>query len=204
MNTDHIQFSIIITVYDQAYDLQRNLPAYLTQVYEPGYEVIVVDEYSTDETPDTLKLLKNSYPQLYTTFLPKPEWFVRRHKQALNIGVKAAKNNWMIFADVNHQPVGDDILNTISELIHDDADVTLGHLRKKGIKLQTFDLYDAAADHIICHRYDFVIVRRQVVYDVLKYIGKKPSWSERISMKWRIWWKNLLSSYERITYLPKE
>ncbi len=204
MNTDHKKISIIITAYDQAHDLQQNLPAFLTQDYEPGYEVIVVDEYSTDETPDTLKLLKNSYPQLYTTFLPKPEWFVRRHKQALNIGVKAAKNNLILFADVKHQPIGNNILSAIVQLVHDDADVTLGHLRKKGIKLQTFDLYDAAADHMMCHRYDFVIVRRAVIYDVLKYIGTSPSRKERLGMKWRIWWKNLLSTYERITYMPKE
>ena len=45
-----------MTVYDQAYELQENLTAFLTQQYAPGYEVVVVDESSTDETPDILKL----------------------------------------------------------------------------------------------------------------------------------------------------
>ena len=49
-------FSIVMTVYDQAHDLEENLPAFLTQEYEPGYEVIVVDESSTDNTEDVLKL----------------------------------------------------------------------------------------------------------------------------------------------------
>ena len=62
-----------MTVYDQAYELQENLTAFLTQQYQPGYEVVVVDESSTDETPDILKLLKKDYPNLYTTFLPKSE-----------------------------------------------------------------------------------------------------------------------------------
>ena len=57
MNISKQGFSIIITVYDQAHELKENLPAYLTQVYEPGYEVMVVDETSTDDTPDVLKLL---------------------------------------------------------------------------------------------------------------------------------------------------
>ena len=51
-------FSILITVYNQANELRDNLPAYLTQQYEQGYEVIVIDESSSDEPPDVLKLLK--------------------------------------------------------------------------------------------------------------------------------------------------
>ena len=70
MNKDERRFSFIMTVYDQAYELQENLTAFLTQQYQPGYEVVVVDESSTDETPDILKLLKKDYPNLYTTFLP--------------------------------------------------------------------------------------------------------------------------------------
>ena len=58
MNTSKQGFSIIMTVYDQAHELKENLPAYLTQAYESGYEVIVVDETSTDDTPDILKLYK--------------------------------------------------------------------------------------------------------------------------------------------------
>ena len=41
-----------MTAYDQAYELKESLPVFLTQQYEPGYEVVVVDESSTDETAD--------------------------------------------------------------------------------------------------------------------------------------------------------
>ena len=71
MNIDKQGFSIIMTAYNQADELKENLPAYLSQTYEPGYEVIVVDETSSDDTPDVLKLYKQDYPILYTTFLPK-------------------------------------------------------------------------------------------------------------------------------------
>ena len=92
-------FSIIMTVYDQAYELEENLPAFLTQVYEPGYEVIVVDESSTDNTEDVLKLAKNNYPQLYTTFLPRPNRLEYRTKLSFPIGVHAAKNDCLHIAD---------------------------------------------------------------------------------------------------------
>ena len=215
-------FSIIMTVYDQDYDLKDNLPAFLEQKYEPGYEVIVVDESSTDETPDVLKLLKNDYKNLYTTFLPKPQYFVKRKMQALNIGIKAAKHDWLIFANANHQPVGDDILQAVNDTMDATADLTLGYLTKKGIKLQTFVEYQQAKDHITrierkiqkvrkrarknfrFGRYDFIIVRKDVAVDILKYYEQRPSFWQRQLLRWRIFWKNLFSSYERITYLPKE
>ena len=222
MNTNERGYSIIMTVYDQDYDLKDNLPAFLEQKYEPGYEVIVVDESSTDETPDVLKLLKNDYKNLYTTFLPKPQYFVKRKMQALNIGIKAAKHDWLIFANANHQPVGDDILQAINDTMDATADLTLGYLTKKGIKLQTFVEYQQAKDHITrierkiqkvrkrvrknfrFGRYDFIIVRKDVAVDILKYYEQRPSFWQRQLLRWRIFWKNLFSSYERITYLPKE
>ena len=62
--------SIVMTVHDQAELLEQNLPAFLTLTYEGQYEVIVVDDMSTDETPDVLKRIKAEYPRLYSTFLP--------------------------------------------------------------------------------------------------------------------------------------
>ena len=210
-----------MTVYDQDYDLKENLSAFLTQQYEPGYEVIVVDEASTDDTPDVLKLLQNDYKNLYTTFLPKPEYFVKQKMQALNIGLKAAKNDWIIFANVSHQPVGDDILQAINDTFDATADLTLGYLTKKGIKLQAFPEYEGAEDYITrierkiqkvrrrvrknfrFGRYNFIIVRKDVAVNILKYYERRPSFWKRQAMRWRIFWKNLFSSYERITYLPK-
>lgn len=222
MSTNERRFSIIMTAYDQAYELKENLPVFLSQQYEPGYEVVVVDESSTDETADLLKLLKNDYPNLYTTFLPKSEGYALSKKQAYNIGVKAAKNDWLIFANANHPPVGDDVLQAISDSIDTTADLTLGYLTKKGIKLQAFVEVDSAKDHITrierklrkvrkrkrhhyrWGRYDFIVTRKQQAFDMLKYFELRPSFFARQAMRWRIFWKNLFSHYEYITYLLKE
>lgn len=222
MNTNERKFSIIMTVYDQDYDLRDNLPAFLEQKYEPGYEVIVVDESSTDETPDVLKLLKNDYKNLYTTFLPKPTYYVKRKMQSLNIGLKAAKNDWIIFANANHKPDGDYILQAINDTFDDTADVVLGYLARKGIKLQSFVECHDVRNHIIRKerklqkvrtrkrknfrwgRYDFIIIRKSLAVEILGYYEQTPSFWKRQLIRLRIFWTNLMSSYERITYLPKE
>lgn len=218
MNTDNRRFSIIMTSYDQAHELEENLPAFLTQKYEPGYEVIVVDESSTDETPDILKILKSNYPNLYTTFLPKSEGYKLSKKQAYNIGIKASKNDWIIFTDLNKKPVADDILQAISDTIEPSADLTLGYMTRKGIKMQTFDNYQEAEDHIVrierrlqkvrkrerrnfrWGRYSFIVVRKEAATSILKYFELNPSFIERQAIRWKIFWKNFASHYERITY----
>ena len=66
------KFSIIIAAHDQAGLLEANLQAFLSVAREANGEVIVVDDMSTDDTPDVLKRLKvENSDVLYSTFLPK-------------------------------------------------------------------------------------------------------------------------------------
>ena len=109
-------FSIIMSVCDDACLIEENLPAFLEQEYEPGYEVIVVDESSTDNTADVLKLQKNEHPNLYTTFLPRPNRLVNRPRLALTLGVKAAKNDWVVFTDISTPPPSSQWLAELSAL----------------------------------------------------------------------------------------
>ena len=222
MNKDERRFSVIMAVYDQAYELKENLTAFLTQQYQPGYQVVIVDESSTDETPDILKLYKKDYANLYSTFLPKSKGYALSKKQAYNIGIKAATNDWLIFTNANYAPVNADILQAINNQFDDTADLTLGYLTKRGIKLQAFYDVDEAKDHItrmerrlqkVRNRkryhyrrglYDFIIVKKSVAFDMLKYFELKPSFVQRLALRWRIFWKNQFCRYEYITYLPKE
>ena len=117
MNQKERSFSIIMTVYDQASELRDNLPMFLTQEYEPGYEVIVIDETSTDETSDVLKLLKEDYPHLYTTFLPKPHSpQIRKKKMAINLGIKASKHDWLIITKIGNKPWAEDVLKVMDDI----------------------------------------------------------------------------------------
>lgn len=209
MSKNERRFSIIMTVYDQAGELEENLPAFLQQEYEPGYEVIVVDESSTDRSGDVLKLLKNDYPHLYSTFLPKPNRLVSRRKLAFHLGVKASKYEWIIFTKVERKPEATDILKAISDNIDDDAELTLGYSVKKGIRLQPFSTCGEASNHIkrierklskvrerkrmnyVWGRYDFIVMRKDVVYDVLDLFEQKLSPAKMLGIRTSIFMKNL-------------
>lgn len=204
MTNNDCRFSVIMTVYDNARELQEYLPAFLSQEYEPGYEVIVVDESSTDDTEDVLKLQKQDHPQLYTTFLPKPDRHVIRKKMALTIGVKAAKNEWVIMSDIHAAPLSALWLQELSEAIDETTEVMLGYFQKGGTKLQAFGTVEEASalirkaerkkadGHKGSHlkylrgKYDFIVVRKEKAHDVLKYyeeqIGKRHLIGLRLSV----------------------
>ena len=199
-----------MTIYNQAHDLEEGLPAFLKQEYEPGYEVIVVDESSTDETPDVLKLLKNEYKLLYSTFLPKPSAQTFRRKLALNIGIKASHHEYIIMANVNNPPADTDVFKAIAEVLDQNAELTLGYVTKKHIRLQPFDTVAEAEGHIrrlerklkkvrerkygnyIWGRYDFIIVRKDCTIELLKLFEQKISPTKLFGIRLGILWENLL------------
>ena len=136
-------FSIIIAVHDQAHELEQNLPQLLTQQYDGNYEVIVVDESSSDETSDVLKQLKDTHQHLYTTFLPKYQFQKNRRRLALTLGVKAAKYQWVIFTDINTLPPSDTWLQELAAFTIPPTELLLGYYRRK-----KDDLYLRQYEHI--------------------------------------------------------
>lgn len=121
------QLSVVIATHDNADELRTNLPLILSQKYPSGYEVIVVDEASCNDTKDVLTLLKNEYSNLYTTFIPNSSHYLSRRKLALTLGVKAAKNEWIVFTDADYTPDSDLWLETIARKCNDSHDVVIGY-----------------------------------------------------------------------------
>lgn len=182
-------FSVIIAVYDQAPELAEHLPSLLAQQYE-DYEVIVVDESSTDETADVLKQMKDSHPQLYTTFLPKYHFQKNRRRLACTIGVKAAKHEWVIIADISTPPPSPQWLEELAQQADSTTTLMLGYISRKSgdMRLQTFsDVAQARAVITKAERkrsrnghrgkwfrrlrgkYDFIVVRTDSGHDLLRY-----------------------------------
>jgi glycosyltransferase involved in cell wall biosynthesis len=209
MTETNSRFSVIMTVYDNAQELRQFLSAFLTQDYAPSYEVIVVDESSTDHTEDVLKLQKQQYPQLYTTFLPKPNRNITRRKLALTIGVKAAKNEWVIFSDIHAAPPSSTWLGEIAETLDKNTDIQLGYFRKSDTRLQAFEDVGLASRYVrkaerikadghrgnhlkyLRGKYDFIVVRKDKAHDVLKFFEQKIGFRRLLGLRMSVMCHNL-------------
>lgn len=89
-------FSVVIPTYNRLPILQKCLQALEQQQFDPGliagYEVVVVDDGSTDETLVWLEQAQ----------LPHVRWFEQNHQgpaAARNLGVQQAKGETIIFID---------------------------------------------------------------------------------------------------------
>jgi cellulose synthase/poly-beta-1,6-N-acetylglucosamine synthase-like glycosyltransferase len=95
--------SVIICAKDESDNLRKFLPFVLHQDY-PDFEVIVINDGSTDQTDTLLNNLSVEYPNLRTTFVPVGASNISTKKLGLTLGIKAAKNELLLFTDADCMP----------------------------------------------------------------------------------------------------
>lgn len=119
--------SVIIASENEVDNLKENLPLILEQDY-PDFEVIVINDGSTDESDTLLKSLSGRYPNLYQTFLPlSTDRRFARHKLALTVGIKAAKGEVLLFTEPYCFPDSDQWIKRMASKFSDKTDVVLGY-----------------------------------------------------------------------------
>jgi glycosyltransferase involved in cell wall biosynthesis len=135
--------SIIVYTKNESYNLRRYLPSLLSQDY-PSYEVIVINDGSTDESDDVLKLFEHDYKHLYHTFIPQESKYLSRRKLSLTLGIKAAKNDILLFTEADCHPLSKDWIRTMVRNYTNETDLVLGfcaYTENKGFlhKLISYD-----------------------------------------------------------------
>lgn len=125
-NTRKPSFSIIIPAHDNAYELEHHLPHYLSQIYDGDFEIIVVESKTGDRTDEVLAKLSTD-KRLYTTFIPSTSRYMSRKKLAMTVGAKAAKNEWLIFADAECYPASNNWLDAIACELNENTDIAIGY-----------------------------------------------------------------------------
>lgn len=123
--------SIVLTPHENACELEENLPAYLSLDYAPGFEVIVVAWKGDTETEDVLKRYADN-PHLYTTFIPQSSRYMSRKKLAVTLGVKAARNGWIMLTDIECRPQSEKWLQVMARNCNESTDLVLGYTRYDG------------------------------------------------------------------------
>jgi biofilm PGA synthesis N-glycosyltransferase PgaC len=136
--------SVIICARNEEANLRANLPLVLEQDY-PDFEVIVVDDASTDGTADLLRDFRQQYPHLRTSSI-KPNVHISKGKKlALTVGIKAARHEWILLTDADCRPAGRQWLSLMQRNFSGDTGIVLGYggyRRRRGL-LNLVIRYDA-------------------------------------------------------------
>lgn len=117
--------SVIVYAKNESENLRKHLPSLLNQDY-PEYEIIVVNDGSTDESDEVLKTFKNDYAHLYHTYIPEDVKYLSRKKLALTVGIKAAKHDILLFTEANCQPTGKYWISAMARNYDSKTNIVLG------------------------------------------------------------------------------
>ena len=135
----NIPVSVIISARNEAVNLRQYLPAILEQNY-PDYEVIVVNDCSYDESDVVLEGFEKQYPHLKVVTITEHDRFKTGKKFALTLGIKAAKNEHLLFTDADCEPASSNWVARMAANFTTGADIVLGYspyYKRKGL-LNTF------------------------------------------------------------------
>ena len=122
----HIPISVIIAARNEAENLRTYLPAILEQNY-PDYEVIVVNDCSYDTSDLMLEEFEKKYPHLKVVTITEHVRFKTGKKFALTLGIKAAKNEHLLFTDADCQPASPNWVARMAANFTTGAQIVLGY-----------------------------------------------------------------------------
>lgn len=179
--------SVILVVKDQCDLLREKLPNLFSQQCEGDYEVIIVDQHSTDDTAELLKTMKEQYSNLYTTFIPQYLFQRDPRRLAFTVGIKAAKGEWVVCSDIDSLPSSETWLSELTDNCTPATEVLLGYVKRKNNDVQ-LKVYDSISDvlqivskaeqhrgqeksgwmHFGRRDYDFFVVRRRQGHEILQ------------------------------------
>ncbi|WP_159429425.1 glycosyltransferase family A protein [Psychroflexus halocasei] len=88
-------FSVVIPVHNKSPHLERSINSVLNQTYK-GFELILVDDASTDGSSEKLEEFQDENIRLFTRNTPGPGGYAAR-----NLGIKEARSEWVAFLDAD-------------------------------------------------------------------------------------------------------
>jgi biofilm PGA synthesis N-glycosyltransferase PgaC len=127
--------SVIVCAKNEEENLERFLPRILQQDY-PEYEVVVVNDSSTDDSEQLLMSLASKFKHLRYTSIPVNDKFMRGKKLAVTIGLKSAKYDRVLLTDADCYPVSDQWIKRMASNFSSEKKIVLGYggyERRKGL-----------------------------------------------------------------------
>lgn len=144
LSHDH-PVTVVICARNEATNLKKNLPSVLEQDY-PDYEVIVVNDHSTDDTGAVLGMLKAQYSHLQVIAGELGDSALKGKKQALALGIREASHELLLLTDADCRPSSSRWIRQMVRNFDAETDIILGYgpyLREGHMlnKLQRFETF---------------------------------------------------------------
>lgn len=144
--------SVVICAHNEAYHLLENLPLILDQDY-PDFEVIVVNDTSTDESKEILLELSQIYTNLKIVNVSNSVTFFRSKKFPLSVGIKSAQHEILLLTDPDCRPASNQWIRNMQANFNEKTSIVLAfspYDRKPGLLslLMRYDNFHLAMQYL--------------------------------------------------------
>ncbi len=121
-----IPISVIVCAKNEGENVARFIPLLAEQDY-PDYEIILIDDASSDNTLDIFEEFEKQYATVRLVKVANNEAFWGNKKYALTLGIKAAKKDYLLFTDADCYPASKDWITAMSAQFTMHKTVVLGY-----------------------------------------------------------------------------
>ncbi|MBF2708281.1 glycosyltransferase [Flavobacterium soyangense] len=121
-----IPISVIVCAKNEAENVARFIPLLAQQDY-PDYEIILIDDASSDNTLEIFEEFEKQYSNIRLVKVQNNEAFWGNKKYALTLGIKAAKKDYLLFMDADCYPATKDWITTMSAQFTMHKTIVLGY-----------------------------------------------------------------------------
>jgi poly-beta-1,6-N-acetyl-D-glucosamine synthase len=118
--------SVVICARNEYDNLVNFLPIVLEQDY-PDFEVVLVNDFSQDDSYFLLKDYEKKYPHFRVVHLHENVNFFEGKKLALAVGIKSAKNDIVLLIDADCKPIGKSWIRSVASRYDDRTELVLGY-----------------------------------------------------------------------------
>lgn len=205
MNSKDPLISIVIPTFNHANYLDRSIKSILMQTY-PNWEIIIVDNNSTDETDEVIK--KYNHLNLRHLCIENSGIIAKSR----NLGIQHANGNWIAFLDSDDWWTGDKLQSSVDIIKSDKVDLVYHDLisvnqnediilskRFNSSKLKKPILKSLLAKgNIICN--SSVVVRKSIINKV----GGINESKEMVAAEDYNTWLKISKVTENFKYIPKK
>jgi glycosyltransferase involved in cell wall biosynthesis len=121
-----IPVSVIVCAKNEAENVKRLVPALAAQNY-PDFEIVLIDDASTDETLDIFEAFEKQYSNVKLVKVENNEAFWGNKKYALTLGIKAARKEYLLFIDADCMPASDNWIASMTSQFTMSKTIILGY-----------------------------------------------------------------------------
>lgn len=125
-NPKRIPVSVIVCAKNEAENVRNFVPLLTKQDY-PDFEIVLIDDSSSDETLDIFEEFEKQYANIKLVKVQNNEAFWGNKKFALTLGIKAAKNEYLLFTDADCYPTSKEWIKEMSSNFTLKKTIVLGY-----------------------------------------------------------------------------